>query len=63
MGVFTPDDGWGGGANYTEIEDGWATRQVDVFEDYAVWLSSGCHDYDPVLGSGELYALRPTDDH
>jgi hypothetical protein len=53
MGVFTPELGVGRGASYTEIEDGWAIRQVDIFEDYDAWLSSGCHDYDPILELGD----------
>lgn len=55
--IFTPDLGLGKGANYTEIEDGWAVRQVDIFEDYNRWLCSGClDDYDEELqlGSGML---------
>ena len=52
-GIFTPNVGLGRGANYTEIEDGWAIRQVDIFEDYDRWLSSRCHDYDTELGLGD----------
>lgn len=52
MGVFTPDLGLGRGANYTEIEDGWAIRQVDIFEDYDCWLSSDCDYYCPELELG-----------
>ena len=50
--VFTPEIGLGRGESYTEITDAWAVRQVDIFEDYDCWLSSGCNDYSPELELG-----------
>lgn len=50
---FTQDLGVGRGASYTEVEDGWAVRQVDIFEDYDRWLCSGCpDDFDEELQLG-----------